>query len=84
MRLREITATLEISERGMSGIVTDLADAGYVVKDKHGRRNRYRIHADLPLPEAIAQQLTIGEALELLIGPSRQEPTRHLPTDHDE
>jgi DNA-binding IclR family transcriptional regulator len=32
-------------------IVTDLTEAGYVVKEKDGRRNRYHIQAHLPLPQ---------------------------------
>lgn len=66
-RLRDIAGTLGITERRAFGIVTDLTDAGYVVKEKDGRRNRYRIQNHLPLPEAVGRQRTIGEVLELLI-----------------
>jgi DNA-binding IclR family transcriptional regulator len=51
MRLRDIAARAAITERSAYGIVTDLADARYVVKQKDGRRNRYQIKAHLPLPE---------------------------------
>src|ERR1700756_300509 len=67
-RLRDIATTLEITERRAFGIVTDLTDAGYVLKEKDGRRNRYRIQDHLPLPEAIGRERTIGEVLELLTG----------------
>ncbi len=67
IRLRDIAGTLGITERRAFGIVTDLTDAGYVVKEKDGRRNRYRIQNHLPLPEAIGRERTIGEVLELLI-----------------
>jgi DNA-binding IclR family transcriptional regulator len=67
VRLRDIAATLGITERSAFGIVTELTTAGYVVKDKDGRRNRYRIQAHLPLPEAIGQERTIGEVLGLLV-----------------
>ena len=50
-RLRDIVASLGITERAAHGIVNDLADAGYVIKQKDGRRNRYRLQAQLPLPE---------------------------------
>ena len=43
VRLRDIAASLGITERSAFGIVTDLAEAGYVVKQKDGRRNRYQI-----------------------------------------
>jgi DNA-binding MarR family transcriptional regulator len=49
MRLRDIAAALGVTERSAYGIVTDLAGAGYVVKEKEGRRNRYQIQAHLPL-----------------------------------
>jgi MarR family len=51
VRLRDIAASLGITERSAYAIVTDLAEAGYAVKQKHGRRNRYQIHAHQPLPE---------------------------------
>ena len=68
-RLRDIAAGLGITERAAHGIVNDLANAGYVIKHKDGRRNRYQIQAHLPLPEAGHGGLAIGEVLELLAGP---------------
>jgi DNA-binding IclR family transcriptional regulator len=67
VRLRDIAAELGITERTAYGIVTDLTAAGYVVKDKDGRRNRYQIQAHLPLREAISRERTIGEVLDLLV-----------------
>jgi DNA-binding transcriptional ArsR family regulator len=72
-RLRDIAARLEITERRAFGIVTDLTDAGYIVKEKDGRRNRYRIQNDLPIPESIGRQRTIGEILEMLTDTARGE-----------
>ena len=66
VRLRDIAATLGITERTAYGIVTDLADAGYVLKKREGRRNRYQIQAHLPVGEAIAREQTIGEVLKVL------------------
>jgi hypothetical protein len=68
IRLREIADTVGITERSAYGIVQDLAEAGYVIKGKDGRRNRYRIEADLPLPEPSNQERTVGEVLALLVG----------------
>ena len=45
IRLRDIAARLDITERSAYGIVTDLARVGYIVKHKGGRRNRYQIQA---------------------------------------
>jgi hypothetical protein len=57
-----------ITECSAYAIVTDLAAAGYTVKQKDGRRNRYQIQAHLPLPEPASRQLAIGEVLALLAG----------------
>ena len=67
VRLRDIANTLDITERSAYSIVTDLTASGYVVKLKDGRRNRYRIQAHLPLREAITQERTIGEVLDILV-----------------
>jgi DNA-binding IclR family transcriptional regulator len=48
VRLRDIAASLNITERSAFGIITDLVQAGYVVKEKNGRRNRYHVQAHLP------------------------------------
>jgi predicted DNA-binding transcriptional regulator YafY len=68
VRLRDIAASVGITERSAYAIVTDLAAAGYAVKQKDGRRNRYQIQAHMPLPEPTSQQLAIGEVLALLAG----------------
>jgi hypothetical protein len=80
-RLRDIAASLGITERSVYGIVTDLTAAGYVVKHKDGRRNLYQIQAHLPLPEPASKEPAIGEVLALLIGSrARQQPSEARPT----
>jgi DNA-binding transcriptional ArsR family regulator len=72
VRLRDIAARVGITERTAYSIVTDLTEAGYVVKHKDGRRNRYQIQAHLPLPEPTSQQPAIGEVLTLLASARRE------------
>jgi hypothetical protein len=67
-RLRDIAASLGITERTTHAIVADLAQAGYVVKQRNGRRNRYQIEAHLPLPEPGTREPAIGDVLALLLG----------------
>ena len=79
IRLRDIATTLWITERTAHGILADLANAGYVVKERDGRRNRYQIQHHLPLPEATGSQRTIGEMLDLLVEtgtPNRRRSAR--------
>jgi predicted ArsR family transcriptional regulator len=68
VRLRDIAASVGITERSAYGIVTDLTAAGYIVKQKNGRRNHYQIQAHLPLPEPTSRERTVGEVLALLAG----------------
>jgi MarR family protein len=89
VRLREIADVLGVTERRAFGIVNDLTEAGYVVKDKDGRRNRYRIQSHLPLRVRVGREPTIGEVLGVLVDTSPTEspeppeqnanPTGHTP-----
>lgn len=83
VRLRDLAASLDLTERSVYGIVTDLVDAGYVAKDKDGRRNRYRVEAQLPLPESIGRERTIGEVLGLLVdADARKRPKQPTKERH--
>ena len=64
-RLRDVAARVDITERRAHAIITDLTAAGYLVKQKDGRRNRYQIQAHLPLPEPASQEPAIGEPTSL-------------------
>lgn len=68
-RLKDLAEALSVTERTAFGLVTDLTGAGYVVKEKAGRRNRYQIQAHLPIPDAgpVVAERPIGEVIELLI-----------------
>ena len=68
VRLREIAAALAITERSAYAMVSDLAEGGYIVKQRDGRRNRYQIQHHLPLPESPDREQAIGEVLDVLAG----------------
>jgi predicted DNA-binding transcriptional regulator YafY len=68
VRLREIAAALGITERTAYSTVSDLTTAGYLIKQKDGRRSRYQVQAHLPLPERASQEPAIGDVLAVLMG----------------
>ena len=68
MRLRDIAANLGITERSAYAIVADLTEAGYILKSKDGRRNRYEIQSHMPLPEPTGRDRAIGDVLNVLTG----------------
>jgi hypothetical protein len=84
VRVRDLAVMVGVTERSAHAIVTDLVDAGYVVKEKNGRRNRYHIQEHLPLRDPITEERTIGEMLELLVGvqshgdTNDQDRTQHV------
>jgi hypothetical protein len=67
MRLRDIAATVEITERSAYAIVGDLAALGYIHKQRDGRRNRYAIQRHLPVPDPGLAHRTIGETLDAFL-----------------
>ena len=68
IRLRDVASGLGITERRAYGIVDDLTRAGYLTKERVGRRNRYEVQGHLPVPDAPARERAIGEVLDLLVG----------------
>ena len=79
IRLKDIASELGITERRAHGIVNDLSDGGYVIKERDGRRNRYEIQDHLPIPGLEDTMEPIGEILRVLTGAT----TKSMPTDGD-
>ena len=67
MRLRDIATTVDLTERRVHAILGDLIDSGYLLKVKVGRRNRYEINADRPVPDFASRAQPIGEVVQLLV-----------------
>jgi DNA-binding IclR family transcriptional regulator len=67
-RLRDIASALNVTERTAFGIVVDLTHAGYLAKEKEGRRNRYHVQEHLPLHDS-ARPRVVSEFLEMFIEP---------------
>jgi DNA-binding IclR family transcriptional regulator len=78
-RLRDLAASLGVTERTAYGIVADLTEAGYVVKEKDGRRNRYHIQAHLPLRDSVSRERTVGEVLELFVDSAQRRESSLRP-----
>lgn len=66
IRLRDIGDTVGITERAAHRIVSELARAGYISREREGRRNRYTIQFHLPLPDPLARGQRVGDLLAVL------------------
>lgn len=64
-RLRDVADEIGTTERTAHEIVNDLCEAGYLVKEKEGRRNRYLLQEHRPLRDSVPRERTIGEVLAL-------------------
>ena len=62
-RLRDVAARVGITERTALRLVSQLAEAGILVRVKEGRRNSYRINLDSYLRHPIEAHCTVGELL---------------------
>ena len=65
IRLRDIGDRVGITERAAHRIVGELAIAGYVSRERRGRRNRYTIQSHLPLPDPLARGRKVSDLLSL-------------------
>lgn len=65
IRLREIGDAVGITERAAHRIVVELATAGYISRERQGRRNHYTIEPDLPLPDPLARGRKVGDLLSI-------------------
>ena len=72
IRLRDIATRIGITERAAQRILADLVHAGYVDRQREGRRNRYTVNPDLRMRHPAQEGHDIGEMLDLL---SREPPT---------
>lgn len=68
VRLRDVAEIVGITERAAQRIVADLVEAGYLERAREGRRNRYRMHPNLPLRHPMDRDTAIGQLVALFAG----------------
>lgn len=71
VRLREVATLVGITERAAQRIVSELEEAGYLERERDGRRNVYRLNPDLPLRHPLDRDHHIGELLATFANASR-------------
>ncbi|MEU8006131.1 MarR family transcriptional regulator [Catellatospora sp. NPDC049111] len=68
-RLRDVAVDVGITERACQAIVLDLETAGYLVRQRVGRRNQYTINPDGPFRHPAEADHRIGDLIALLAPP---------------
>jgi len=70
IRMRDIAGLLNITERATQRIVAELDKAGYLEREREGRRNLYTVRTHLPLGLPIQRDTDIRSLLAILPAPS--------------
>ena len=79
--MRDIAAQIQITERAAQRIVADLIEAGYLERERVGRRNRYTIQASLPIALPAQRDVDLNSLLNMLVpNSSSAEAARGLRT----
>ena len=63
LRMRDIAAKVNITERAVQRIVHDLVEEGFLVIHKEGRRNHYEAVLGAHLRHPLEAGITIGDVL---------------------
>src|SRR5205823_3233760 len=82
-RMQDIAADVGITERAAQRIVSDLIEAGYLDRERVGRRNRYTIRTGLPISLLASRDVDLSALLDVLLperssgGPPRGDARRN-------
>lgn len=76
VRMRDIAADVEITERAAQRIVADLVQAGYLDRERVGRRNRYVIRAGLPVSLPARRDVDLNALFNVLLPKSSSDGRR--------
>lgn len=74
IRLRDIAAAADITERTAQNIVTDLEEAGYLTRVRQGRRNHYMITPGTRFRHRAEADHEVAELLAMIIDPAQPTP----------
>ena len=66
IRGRDIATRVGLTERAVQAIIGDLVAAGYILRCREGRRNRYSVDPDGPMRHPLDQGHTVGDLFAAL------------------
>jgi DNA-binding transcriptional ArsR family regulator len=72
-RVRDLAEMVDITERAVQQILTDLEEAGVLTRERDGRRNRYSIDRSAPLRHSNEAGGTVHDLLALVDPGSRNK-----------
>lgn len=72
-RMRDVAERVGITERAVQRIIEDLAASGYLAVEREGRRNRYRVHTNLPLRHPVEAHCAVSGLIDYVLSPRSAE-----------
>src|SRR4051794_19228602 len=76
IRLRDIAASIGITERATHRIVDQLVEGGYLLRKRVGRRNHYEVKRHLPLRDPLLRDRKLADLMELLVDSNGRAPNK--------
>lgn len=83
IRLRDLAEGCRITERAAQAIVTDLETAGYLTRERHGRRNHYEVTPGTLFRHPAEGHRKIEDLLQLLVDLDRLAEATRTTADGD-
>jgi len=69
VRIRDLADAAAVTERTAQTIVADLEHAGYITKERQGRRNIYTVNRKQPFRHQAESGHKVGELIDLFTEP---------------
>lgn len=76
VRMRDLASAVGITERAVQRIISELEEAGYLVRERAGRRNRYTVGTTHTLRHPLEAHCAVSDLLRLLVRRKRAAPER--------
>jgi predicted transcriptional regulator len=67
VRMRDIAADVQITERAAQRIVADLIESGYLDRERVGRRNHYKLRTGLAISLPAQRDIDLNSLLNVLL-----------------
>ncbi len=65
--LREVALRVGITERAVQRIIAELEEEDFVVRERVGRKNKYKLNLNKPLRHPIEKHCSVGKLIEFII-----------------
>ena len=66
IKMKEIAKKVDITERAVQNIISDLRKEGYITRERKGRRNKYQINENMHLKHPIEEHKTLADLIKLI------------------